>query len=249
MDKIASGIIDKLSIFDFFNVIISGGLLLYGISPILTQQAPEYVYSVLDLENGVEKVIVILLICYILGSILKGMQEVFFKDVESGFVKKCLAGRIMAEKESKETGTVKNQYSRKSIIGLAEKLFEDKKLGKFDPEDKDMCECFFDYCEESNAVGGFGSKASQLNESAGFYEQLAIAFFMLALFGVILSLFMNKHAWMYSILYLALGGGFMGRGYNNHKKWAKTVLTTYEAVVDMEAAKAKNNKVIVVKDA
>ena len=44
MDKLAAGIVDKLSTVGFFNVIISGSVLLYGISPILDRYAPDIFY-------------------------------------------------------------------------------------------------------------------------------------------------------------------------------------------------------------
>ena len=58
MDKLAAGIIDKLSIVGFFNVIISGSVLLYGISPILDRYAPDIFYLKLGLEKDIEKAIV-----------------------------------------------------------------------------------------------------------------------------------------------------------------------------------------------
>ena len=42
MDKITAGIVDKLSIIGFFNVIVSGGVFLYGISPVLNRYVPGF---------------------------------------------------------------------------------------------------------------------------------------------------------------------------------------------------------------
>ena len=74
MDKIAAGIIDKLSIVGFFNVIISGAVILHGLSPVMDRYAPQLFYAKLGLDNDLEKGIIICLMCYILGCALQGIQ-------------------------------------------------------------------------------------------------------------------------------------------------------------------------------
>ena len=83
MDKLAAGIIDKLSIVGFFNVIISGSVLLYGISPILDRYAPDIFYLKLGLEKDIEKAIVACLMCYLFGCALQSIQEFSFKWLKS----------------------------------------------------------------------------------------------------------------------------------------------------------------------
>ena len=82
MDKLAAGIIDKLSIIGFFNVIISGGVLLYGFSPILGRYVPGIFYMQLGLQKDLEKGIIICLVCYIFGSALQSIQVLFFKGLK-----------------------------------------------------------------------------------------------------------------------------------------------------------------------
>ena len=176
MDKLAAGIIDKLSIVGFFNVIISGSVLLYGISPILDRYAPDIFYLKLGLEKDIEKAIVACLMCYLFGCALQSIQEFSFKWLKSNIASRCLATIGNEEKEPQEKPIISNAHRRVEVTELAEKLFKKKNQGTFDPNNKEMCSYFIDYCEYSNSVKGYGSKASRYSESATFFEQLAVAF-------------------------------------------------------------------------
>lgn len=237
MDKIAAGIIDKLSIIGFFNVIITGGVFLYGISPILDRYVPGLFYSSLGVENDLEKIIVICLLCYIFGSALKSMQSVLFKGVRTRIVNECLSCAENTQKKGRGNDIIKNKYKREGVIALAVKLFKEKELGDFDPEDKDMNQYFFEYCAYSNLIKGYGGRAEQVSESATFYEQLVVAFFTLVTVGVLLSLFTDNQVWIYCLGYLAMGGVFMSRAYICRLNWVRTVFSTYEAAADKEAEK------------
>ena len=217
MDKLAAGIVDKLSIVGFFNVIISGSVLLYGISPILDRYAPDIFYLKLGLEKDIEKAIVACLMCYLFGCALQSIQEFSFKWLKSNIASRCLATIGNEEKEP-----------------LAEKLCKKKNLGTFDPNNKEMCSYFIDYCEYSNSVKGYGSKASRYSETATFFEQLAVAFFTLTVIGIFIVLFVHPGELQYLIGYTVLGLIFTGRAYQCRLNWAKTVLSTYEAVADKE---------------
>ena len=67
MDKLAAGIVDKLNIIGFFNVILSGGVFLYGLSPILGKYAPQLFYAALGLSKDIEIAVVLGVACYIIG--------------------------------------------------------------------------------------------------------------------------------------------------------------------------------------
>ena len=232
MDKIAEGIVDKLSIIGFFNVILSGGVLLYGISPILNRYAPELFYLKLGLENDIEKAIVLFLACYILGNALQSLQEFLFKGLKASVVNRCLAGPDKTEKNVPGKNVLANKYKREVNVKLAAKLFSEKELGEFDPNNKEMCSYFVDYCDYSNSFKGFGSKAGRLSESATFFEQLAVVFYVLALLGIIVILCTHNGEWPYCVGYLAMGGIFTGRAYQCRLNWVRMVLSTYEAVSD-----------------
>lgn len=235
MDKIASGIVDKLNIIGFFNVILSGGVLLYGISPVLNQYVPGMFYLKFGLDQDLEKALVICLVCYILGSALQSLQELLFNGLKKHISRKCLAVAD-PDDQSARGEILANQYKRKELIRLAAKLFADKGLGEFDPEDKEMSGYFIDYCEYSNSIKGCGGKAGRLNESASFFEQLAVAFFTLVVVGILILIFAHTNEWAYCIGYLVMGGVFTGRAYQCRLKWAKTVLSTYEVLHDQGAS-------------
>ena len=97
-----------------------------------------------------------------------------------------------------------------------------------------MCSYFIDYCEYSNSVKGYGSKASRYSEAATFFEQLSCAFYILTLIGIFIVLFVHHSDWHYLIAYTVLGGIFTSRAYQCRLNWAKTVLSTYESVADKE---------------
>ena len=216
MDKLAAGIIDKLSIIGFFNVIISGGVLLYGFSPILGRYVPGIFYMQLGLQKDLEKGIIICLVCYIFGSALQSIQVLFFKGLKASVVNKCLSGVSKKKKEVQGNGILENKYKREGTVELADKLFADKKMGEFNPEDR--------------------ARADRLNESAAFYEQLAVAFFTLVVAGLLFWLFARTNVLMYCIGYLVMGAIFTGRAYHCRLNWARTVLATYEVAADQDSA-------------
>ena len=234
MDKVAANIVDKLRIIDFFNVIVSGGVVLYGISPILNKYAPSFFYVNLGLENNVEKAIVICLVCYIFGNALQSIQVLFFKGLKSIVVNRCLS-EVSADKgkeAQQKSSVLANEYKRADVLAKAVKLFTDKNLGAFDPQDPAMCQYFFDHCELSNSINGYGGRAERLNELATFYEQLAVAFYTLTVFALFYMLFVHTNAFLDCLGYLLMGAIFMGRAYQSRLNWARTVLTTYGVVTD-----------------
>ena len=95
-----------------------------------------------------------------------------------------------------------------------------------------MCQYFFDYCESSNSINGYGGRAERLNELATFYEQLAVAFYTLTVFALFYMLFVQTNAFLDCLGYLLMGAIFMGRAYQSRLNWARTVLTTYGVVTD-----------------
>ena len=208
-------------------------MLLYGISPILDRYVPGIFYLQLGLEKDLEKGIVMCLLCFILGCALQSVQEFLFEGLSSHVKNRCLA---IAEKTSDGTqakGILSNEYRREGLIKLADKLFSDKGLGEFDPNNKKMCSYFIDYCDYSNSVKGFSSKSSRLSESATFYEQIAVAFYALTVIGILISIFSHTNVLLYCLGYLAMGSIFTGKAYQCRLNWAKTVLSTYEAVNDL----------------
>ena len=97
-----------------------------------------------------------------------------------------------------------------------------------------MCSYFIDYCEYSNSVKGYGSKASRYSESATFFEQLSCAFYILTLIGIFIVLFVHHGGWHYLIAYTVLGGIFTGRAYQCRLNWAKTVLSKILKVLTIQ---------------
>jgi hypothetical protein len=65
-------------------------------------------------------------------------------------------------------------------------------------------------------------------------KQLAVAFFTLTVIGIFIVLFVHPGELQYLIGYTVLGLIFTGRAYQCRLNWAKTVLSTYEAVADKE---------------
>lgn len=249
MDKITSGIIDKLSLLGFFNVMLSGAILLYGISPILNKYAPGLFYIKLGVEKDFEKIVVICIICFVLGYLLQTVQAVVFKGMRSHIVAKCLVDMGVTDDNVplnivplnsaplKSKSVLANQYHRKGLTKMAEKLFAEKELGDFDPNNKEMCKYFFDYCVTSNSIRGYSSKASQSSEAANVFEQLAVTFYILTILGIVMLILGRPNVLLYSVAYMALGSVFTGRAYQARLNWAKAVLSTYEVATDQDMNK------------
>lgn len=239
MDKITEGIIDKLSIIGFFNVVISGGVLVYGISSIMKQYVPDAFFESFGLDNEIEKALILCVMCYITGCALQSIQEAAFKHLKAGIVNNALA----SPDRTVDTGDIVkfksvlgNKRQREGIINLAKKHFSEKGLGELDPDNKEMCSRFVDYCDYSNSINGYGSKASKLNESATFFEQMAVTFYVLVAVGIVILVFVHTGMWLYCLGYLVLAGIFTGRAYKYRQDWAKNVLLTFEVAADKEAS-------------
>ena len=232
MDKLTSGIIDKLSIIGFFNVFLSGAVLLYGVSPILDKYAPGIFYLHLGLERDFEKGIVVCLLCFLFGCALQSIQEFLFKGLKAAVTNRCLSRSGKFGRNIPVKGVLSNNYHREGTIKLAEKLFSDKNMGEFDPEDKTMCSYFIDYCEYSNSIKGHNYLYSRLSESATFYEQLAVAFYALAVIGILVIVFTGSHVFMYCIGYFIAGFLFTAKAYQCRLNWARSVLSTFEVASD-----------------
>lgn len=235
MDDIAAGIVDKFSVIDFFNVLISGVVFIYGLSLTLNDYIPAYLYNNIALAGGIEKGIITFILCYLSGGVIQMVKILFFDIYRSMVTSKCLAKIDTKKHWIKINCVLDNNYKRDVYIKLAVRLFHNKQLGSFNPSDTKMCQYFFAYCEYYNTLRGNNAKTEKMREVSSLCEQIAIAFYSLTIIAFFYFV-INKSGY-YWLFFFILGTVFAERARISRINWAKMVMATYEAGVDRE-----NNK-------
>lgn len=232
MDDIAAGIVDKFSMIDFFNVLISGGVFIYGLSLILNDYVPAYLYNKITLAGNIEKGIITFILCYLSGGVIQ-MAKIYFFDIYRSMVtSKCLAKIDNKKHLFKINSVLDNNYKRDVYIKLALRLFHNKQLGRFNPSDTKMCQYFFAYCEYYNTLRGNNAKTEKMREVSSLCEQIAIAFYSLTLIALLYYI-INKSEY-YWLFFFIIGTVFVERARISRINWAKMVMATYEVGVDRE---------------
>lgn len=235
MNDMANSVIDKFSVLDFINVLISGGLFSLGISFLMNRNIYKSLYSsIIETENVFAIGLIVLGCCYMIGAVLQILAIILF-----GRIKSTIRGSFLNEsakglpqpfmKILKALGffpIVNNRKKRKSYYVLAQNLFNKKKFGTF-VNNKENCGYYFEYCEYYNTVRGLNGKTEKMRELSGLCESIAVC--VLLLLFVSLWLRSNYTVWLIPLLL-----GSVYRAVLSRINWGRMILATYEAAVDYE---------------
>ena len=171
------GILEKFSLYDFFNVIFSGGIFLLGLH-VMGIFPLSYVEKEMGLPNhDIIMYAVIFFFCYIVGACLQFIGSCLTKNI--GFLKfqSGITSSILNDKEIYDNNSCKLTVYK----GLADKIFEKKGISVKDGVyTAEQCEYFFAYCSYYIQVHGHKSKTEKMRALKGLDCLWMVCFAVLA---------------------------------------------------------------------
>lgn len=173
------GVLEKFSIYDFFNLLFSGGILIAGIH-ILGFPLLEILYNDIHLpESEILFCAVILLLCYVTGFALQAISSIVGKGIK---IQSKMTSTFLLDGNN----VIKNTVKLRIYQEKAKELFIRKNIhvkdNNFTPE---QCEYFFAYCSYFTQVHGQSKKAEKMRGLKGLSSLWLICFALLSLLGVI----------------------------------------------------------------
>lgn len=238
------GAFEKFSVYDFFNLIISGGAFIGGLH--LIGFAPLY-FLVNDIkvpDNEIVTLALILLICYIIGFELQGFGS--WIELNKLKIQSTMTGTFLLD----SSNVITNIEKRKVYQKKAKELFETKSIEVKDNEfTKDQCEYFFAYCSYFVQVKGQNKKTEKMRGLKGLSSLWMVCFALLFLIGLTRIVLMiingaNFEKMMFpffsTIAFLVLSITSYYRMKTNIRYWIRMILGTYEVCSDLSNVSSEN---------
>lgn len=252
MDEVAGGIIDKFSVVDFFNVVITGAFFSFGMSFLLNKNLFECLYNPLDISDLIAKGLVVTGCCYMCGAMIQSLSIILFSHEKAKLSEECLS-EVNTDKrlikkilQRLNIGVViQNNNKREIHKKLQQSLLESKRITSSNTSEESYKEnnsYYFAYCEYYNAVRKNNTKTEKMRELSALCESItACMLLLLAVYTFInygnkycnLSIEMNSNKYV-TIILLILFIGSLYRALLSRFNWTRMVLATYEACVDQE---------------
>lgn len=182
------GLFEKFSLYDFFNLIITGAVFLVGLH--LLGFAPlGFVVDNMNLPD--DKVIIlatILLLCYIIGAELQGV-ELFVIEKKKVTVEREMIQTFL----NKNSNVIPNKEKLKIYRNEARSLFKTKNIKvKGKNFSREQCEYFFAYCNYYIQVKGENKKTEKMRGIKGISILFTTCFLILFITGVFRIIFILR---------------------------------------------------------
>lgn len=178
---------EKFSVYDFFNLIISGGTFIGGLHFI--GFAPLF-FLVNDIgipDNEIVTIALILLVCYIIGFELQGIELWLEQNILN--IQSTMTGKFL--KDSDNGKVITNDEKLKSYQKKAKKLFKMKKIKIKDNNfTENQCEYFFAYCSYFVQVKGYSKKTEKMRGLKGLSSLWMVCFALLFMIGTVNNVFL-----------------------------------------------------------
>ncbi|MGQ5427001.1 hypothetical protein ACULPM_08215 [Thermophilibacter sp. ZX-H3] len=233
-------VFERFSLYDFFNLLFSGGLLILGLQ-ILGFPVISHIEHGIGLpDNEVVYLLFMLLVCYVTGFILQGMGSWFDWHVfrsQTRMVNALLSdsGSIVHNKAKLRVYQSKaREILRRKKIALRERAFSGE-----------QSEYIFAYCSYVIQMSGRCAKAEKMRALKGLAMQWSVCFAMLAVLGIVpFSCQVARSAPLADMVWTLLMIGTCAilavvcffRMRENLKYWIRMVLAMYEALDDLGLA-------------
>ena len=189
------GVLNKFSVFDFFNLIATGAIFSIGLE-LLEISIYDYLISYVIGKNEaiidiIFSIAVITGICYIFGCCLQ--------DIGNAIEKKyCRIHRNIISTFLNKPEIVGNEIKRMLYREKARKLFKEKMIFTIPEQNEnfsgEQCRYFFSHCEYYLQVNEFNKKTEKMYEIQGLANMLMVCFGFLSIGGCfrLYYLFMTK---------------------------------------------------------
>ena len=172
-------VIEKFSIYDFFNLLFSGGIFIAGLH-LLGFPLLEIVYSDIHLpESEIIFCTIVLLLCYVIGFALQAISTIIGKEDR-------LQSKMTSTFLLDGNNVIVNPEKLKIYQTKAKELFRRKNIhvkdNNFSPE---QCEYFFSYCIYFIQVHGQNKKTEKMRSLKGLSSLWLMCFSLLSILGAI----------------------------------------------------------------
>lgn len=234
------GIFEKFSVYDFFNLIISGGTFIGGLHLIGFAPLTFLVNDIKIPDNEIVILAVILLICYIIGFELQGLISWIEENILK--IQSTMTGTFLFD----NSGVIQNIEKLKIYRMKATELFESKNIKvKKNEFTEEQCEYFFAYCIYFVQVQGQSKKTEKMRGLKGLASLWMVCFALLFFIGLVRSIFLLITGtdfqemivpFFSTIAFLILSITSYCRMKTNIKYWIRMLLGVYEVCSDLSDA-------------
>lgn len=166
----------KLGIYDFFNLVIAGGIFLLGLKILNITDPMSWAYP----DNELISIAIIFLMSYILGALIQYIARMVDKKVfkiSPKMMQNCL---INKEK------VIRNSEKLKVYQQEAKVFFENKNIEISKNEfSEEQCEYYFSHCCYYLQIKGQSEKVEKMRGIMGLTNLLMVCFGGLAITGII----------------------------------------------------------------
>lgn len=238
------GTFEKFSVYDFFNLIISGGAFIGGLH--LIGFAPLY-FLMNDIkvpDNEIIALALVLLICYIIGFELQGVGS--WIEINKLKTQSEMTGTFLRD----DSNVITNKEKLKVYQKKAKELFKTKNIKVKNNEfTKDQCEYFFAYCSYFVQVKGQSKKTEKMRGLKGLSSLWMVCFALLFLIGLaqITLMLINgvnfekmKFPFLSTIAFIVLSITSYYRMKTNIRYWIRMILGTYEVCSELPSIFSEN---------
>ncbi len=230
-------IFEKFSLYDFFNVIFSGGIFLLGLH-VIGIFPLSYVENGMGLPNcDIIMYAVIFFLCYIVGACLQFIGSWLTTNRDYFKFQSHMTNSILNDKAIFDNNECKLEVYKR----LADKIFEKKQItvenGVYTAE---QCGYFFAYCSYYIQVHGHSGKTEKMRALKGLDCLWMVCFAVLAIITWVRCIYLLSFclvdnitvALVCGIIFPVLSIISYHKMKTNVKYWIKMVLATYEICSD-----------------
>lgn len=230
-------VFEKFSVYDFFNLLFSGGVFvgslhLIGFSPL------SFLINDLNIpENEILSLSLILLVYYIIGFELQSLS--LWIEQHKFKIQSTMTSTFLLD----NTNIINNHEKLKAYQTKAKDFFKSRNIEIQNNEfTLDQCEYFFAYCSYFIQINGYSKKAEKLRGLKALSSLWMVCFAFLFLIGlgqIVYSLSQGTSfgkiviPFFSTILFLILSITCFYRTKANMKSWIRIVLGTYDVCSDL----------------
>lgn len=265
----ASSFSEQLGIYDFFNVLISGAIFIFGLS-IVNKKIGNYLLGDITVAEGLGLVLLIYIIGLILQEIASFLDREYYK-IYTGMNRRVLSGNVQEKciecqrcEKFQANRIIKNPVLLKRYRELADKLLGDLISDTTDKryENKYVNGFFFSICQYYVAINGKDKKVEKMRALFSMAKTLMVCFALLAaytLFALVFKVEMSieilntlglpshgcAHCLDKVILFIAFAGMarmFFLRAKKVMHRFLLILLGTYDAIIRSEKVNDKKKK-------
>ena len=245
---------EQLGIYDFFNVIISGAVFVFGLCAINSN-----LWNLIFKDTTIPKGLGIVLLMYITGLVLQEIGSLADKkkfQIYEGMSRSILKSTFdEEEKEILVNDILDNELLIKKYRGYADLVLGDL-VDKSNPKrfnDSNVNGFFFSVCQYYVAVNGKDKKVEKMRALFSMSKILMVCFALVSLINIVIFLpcdiLRNKVLGVYcinriitSVIFVVIAIIFYRRTKKTMRRFLLILLGTYDAIIRSEKSEKTENR-------